>query len=163
MGEIRLEILRFGHVMAEVGSPTELKQWIVNNVPCDTLEGSVAPSTPYDTCVKIAEGKGYSFRIVGEEEVDSEKVARLSKILSCAKFPEVAADILYLSRIGRYNYKAQCPCCNGEDTLVIIPKYQIYKCFGCGRTGNVINFVMETKNLSFESALDYLENKYVKE
>jgi DNA primase len=52
-----------------------------------------------------------------------------------------------------------CPHCH-EKAMYIDPKHQIYKCFGCGKTGNVINYVMAERKLEDADALNYLESKY---
>lgn len=59
------------------------------------------------------------------------------------------------------NYKGLCPF-HGEKTpsFHISSSKQIYKCFGCGEGGDVINFVMKMENLDFIDAVKLLANKY---
>ena len=40
------------------------------------------------------------------------------------------------------------------------PELQIYKCFGCGAGGGVINFIMEIEGMEFINAIKYLANQY---
>lgn len=58
------------------------------------------------------------------------------------------------------NYKGLCPF-HGEKTpsFYINTSKQIYKCFGCGEGGDVINFVMKIENLEFMDAVKLLANK----
>ena len=58
------------------------------------------------------------------------------------------------------NYKGLCPF-HGEKTpsFHISSSKQIYKCFGCGEGGDVINFVMKMENLDFIDAVKLLANK----
>ena len=59
------------------------------------------------------------------------------------------------------NYKGLCPF-HGEKTpsFYINTSKQIYKCFGCGEGGDVINFVMKMENLDFIDAVKLLANKH---
>ncbi|MGL5330654.1 MAG: DNA primase [Peptostreptococcaceae bacterium] len=59
------------------------------------------------------------------------------------------------------NYKGLCPF-HGEKTpsFYINSSKQIYKCFGCGEGGDVINFVMKMENLEFMDAVKHLAKKY---
>lgn len=59
------------------------------------------------------------------------------------------------------NYKGLCPF-HGEKTpsFYINTSKQIYKCFGCGEGGDVINFVMKMENLDFIDAVKLLANRY---
>ena len=60
------------------------------------------------------------------------------------------------------NYKGLCPF-HGEKTpsFYVNTSKQIYKCFGCGEGGDVINFVMKMENLDFIDAVKLLANRYV--
>ena len=59
------------------------------------------------------------------------------------------------------NYKGLCPF-HGEKTpsFYVNTSKQIYKCFGCGEGGDVINFVMKMENLDFIDAVKLLANRY---
>lgn len=69
---------------------------------------------------------------------------------------DIVSQHVKLSRRGR-NYFGLCPF-HGEDTpsFSVSPEKQIFHCFGCGKGGNVITFVMEIQSLSFLDALQYL-------
>ncbi|MGM8214138.1 DNA primase [Bacillaceae bacterium W0354] len=72
---------------------------------------------------------------------------------------DVVSEHIKLTRRGR-NYFGLCPF-HGEDTpsFSVSPDKQIFHCFGCGKGGNVINFVMEIKTLTFIDAVKYLADK----
>ena len=71
----------------------------------------------------------------------------------------IEAEGVELKREGAY-YKCCCPF-HGEKTpsFVITPSRNIYHCFGCGRTGDAISFVMEYRSLTFYEAVEYLADK----
>ncbi|MFB0971862.1 MAG: CHC2 zinc finger domain-containing protein, partial [Neofamilia sp.] len=65
-----------------------------------------------------------------------------------------------IKKIGA-NYKGLCPF-HSEKTpsFTVSPQKQIYKCFGCGEGGNVINFIMKIEGLSFPEACKKLGDAY---
>jgi len=69
---------------------------------------------------------------------------------------EVIRNYIPLKKTGS-NFKARCPF-HDEKTasFVVSPKKQIYKCFGCGKGGNVITFVQDFEKISFPEALQKL-------
>ena len=71
----------------------------------------------------------------------------------------IEAEGVQLKREGAY-YKCCCPF-HGEKTpsFVVTPSRNIYHCFGCGRTGDAISFVMEYRSLTFYEAVEYLAGK----
>ena len=73
---------------------------------------------------------------------------------------EVLADFLHLKRRG-VNLLANCPF-HDEKTpsFTISPAKGIYKCFGCGKSGNSVTFLMEHENISYVEAIRYLAKKY---
>ncbi len=81
-------------------------------------------------------------------------------IINTARIDEVIGDFVVLKKRG-VNLMACCPF-HGEKTpsfSVSVTK-GIYKCFGCGRAGNAVNFVMEHESMSYVEALKYLAKKY---
>lgn len=58
------------------------------------------------------------------------------------------------------NYMALCPF-HSEKTpsFVASRKKQIFKCFGCGESGNVISFIMKYKNMDFVESVKFLASK----
>lgn len=64
-----------------------------------------------------------------------------------------------LKKAGR-NFKGLCPF-HGEKTpsFIVSPEIQIYKCFGCGESGDVFTFLEKTEGMEFSEALQYLADK----
>lgn len=84
----------------------------------------------------------------------------IAKINEEADVVEVLSDFISMKRAGS-NFKANCPF-HQEKTpsFVISPSKQIYKCFGCGKAGDSVKFVMEHEHFSYVEALKYLAQKY---
>ena len=66
-----------------------------------------------------------------------------------------------LKRAGANSWKACCPF-HQEKTpsFTVNPARQSYKCFGCGKGGNVFSFVMEMEKLDFPNTAELLARKY---
>ncbi|WP_338219004.1 DNA primase [Algoriphagus sp. oki45] len=73
---------------------------------------------------------------------------------------EVVGDYVQLKKKGQ-NLWACCPF-HGEKTpsFSISPAKQIYKCFGCGKAGDPIQFVMDIEGIGFQEAIRHLAGKY---
>lgn len=84
----------------------------------------------------------------------------IAKINDEADIVDVLSDFISMKKAGS-NYKANCPF-HQEKTpsFVISPSKQIYKCFGCGKAGDSVKFVMEHEHFSYVEALKYLAQKY---
>tara|TARA_B110000914_G_scaffold225070_1_gene244711 strand:- start:100 stop:2028 length:1929 start_codon:yes stop_codon:yes gene_type:complete len=88
------------------------------------------------------------------------KADTIAKIKDEADVVEVLGDFISMKKAGS-NYKANCPFHNEKTpSFVISPAKGIYKCFGCGKAGNSLSFVMEHENLNYVEALKYLAKKY---
>ncbi|MCX5774048.1 MAG: DNA primase [Fusobacteria bacterium] len=85
---------------------------------------------------------------------DSEKIVQEVDIVT-----EIG-DHVKLTRTG-VNYKGLCPF-HGENTpsFVVSQNKKIFKCFGCGKSGSVIQFIMYRENLSYVESLIFLAEKY---
>ncbi|MBW6515865.1 MAG: DNA primase [Candidatus Cloacimonetes bacterium] len=83
----------------------------------------------------------------------------IDQIIEGNDIVSVVEQYLPLKRTGT-NYKACCPF-HDEKTpsFIVSDKKQIFKCFGCGKGGNVIHFVKEIENISFFEALQKLAIK----
>lgn len=86
--------------------------------------------------------------------------ATIDRIFSTADIVEVVSDYVTLKRKG-VNYTACCPF-HSEKTpsFIVSPAKGLYKCFGCGKGGNSVSFVMEHEKLSYPEALKLLAAKY---
>lgn len=73
---------------------------------------------------------------------------------------DVISQKVDLKKAGQ-NFKGLCPF-HSEKTgsFMVSESKQIYKCFGCGAGGNVINFVMESENLDFLTAIESLADRF---
>ena len=84
----------------------------------------------------------------------------VNKILDAAQIVDVVGDFVTLKKRGA-NHMACCPFHNEKTpSFVVSPSKGIYKCFGCGKSGTAVGFVMEHENLSYTEALKYLAKKY---
>ena len=81
-------------------------------------------------------------------------------ILETARIDEVVGDFVHLKKRG-VNLLGNCPF-HDEKTpsFTVSPAKGIYKCFGCGKGGNSVNFVMDHEHFSYPEALKYLASKY---
>ena len=81
-------------------------------------------------------------------------------IKDTAQIVDVISDFVTLKRRGG-NFVACCPFHNEKTpSFNVSPSRGIYKCFGCGKSGTAIGFIMEYEHLSYVEALRYLANKY---
>jgi len=81
-------------------------------------------------------------------------------ILDNARIDDVASDYLSLKRRGA-SFVACCPFHNEKTpSFYVTPSKGIYKCFGCGKAGNSVGFVMEMEHCSYVEALRLLAAKY---
>ena len=73
---------------------------------------------------------------------------------------EVVSSYVRLSKRSGANLFGLCPF-HSEKTpsFSVSPDKQIYHCFGCGKGGGVINFIMEVENLSFPEAVEFLAKR----
>ena len=81
-------------------------------------------------------------------------------ILDTARIEEVVGDFVTLKRRGS-SFVACCPFHNEKTpSFHVTPSKGIYKCFGCGKAGSSVGFVMEYEHLTYPEALRYLARKY---
>ena len=86
--------------------------------------------------------------------------ATIQKIFDAADIYEVVSDFVSLKKRG-VNYLGLCPFHNEKTgSFTVSPAKGIYKCFGCGKGGNAVNFIMEHEQMSYVEALKYLAEKY---
>lgn len=84
----------------------------------------------------------------------------VDRILDTAQIADVVGDFVTLKKRGA-NYTACCPFHNEKTpSFYVSPSKGIYKCFGCGKSGTAVGFVMEHESLSYVEALKYLAKKY---
>lgn len=84
----------------------------------------------------------------------------IGRIQDACRIEEVVGDFLTLKKRG-INYIACCPFHNEKTpSFNVNPVRNIFKCFGCGKGGDSVNFVMEHEKLTYPEALRYLAKKY---
>ena len=84
----------------------------------------------------------------------------VEQILDAAKIEGVVGDFVTLKRRGA-NLVACCPFHNEKTpSFYVSPAKGIFKCFGCGKSGTAVGFIMEHENLTYSEALKYLAKKY---
>ena len=84
----------------------------------------------------------------------------VNRILDTAQIVDVVSDFVTLKKRGA-NHIACCPFHNEKTpSFSVSASKGIYKCFGCGKSGTAVGFVMEHENMSYTEALKYLAKKY---
>jgi DNA primase len=84
----------------------------------------------------------------------------IERILDAAQIVEVVQEFVPLKKRG-VNFLGLCPFHNEKTpSFTVSPSKEIFKCFGCGKAGNSVNFVMEHEHLTYPEALKYLAKKY---
>jgi len=84
----------------------------------------------------------------------------IQEILNRIDIVDVVGGFVKLKRRGA-NYLGLCPFHNEKTpSFTVSPAKEIYKCFGCGKSGNTISFIMEHEKYSYVDALKWLANKY---
>ena len=80
----------------------------------------------------------------------------IDSIRSQADIVDVVSDYVTLRKAGR-NYLGLCPFHNEKTpSFSVNPERQIFHCFGCGKGGNVFNFLMEHENVAFVEAVRHI-------
>jgi len=81
-------------------------------------------------------------------------------ILGAARVEEVVGEYVNLKKRGA-NLLGLCPFHNEKTpSFTVSPAKGIYKCFGCGKAGGAVNFLMDHEQFSYPEALRFLANKY---
>ena len=84
----------------------------------------------------------------------------IQQILSRIDIIDTIGGYVKLKKRGA-NYLGLCPFHNERTpSFTVSPAKEIYKCFGCGRSGNTISFLMEHEKFSYVDSLKWLANKY---
>lgn len=84
----------------------------------------------------------------------------VQRIYDAIDIVDVVKDYVALKKRGA-NYMGLCPFHNEKTpSFTVSASKGIFKCFGCGKGGNAVNFVMEHERLSYVEALKLLARKY---
>ena len=84
----------------------------------------------------------------------------IEEVKSVANVYDVISEYLDLKKVGT-SYSALCPF-HSEKTpsFYVSPQKNIWKCFGCGKSGNAISFLVEYEGISYSQAIIKLTEKY---
>ncbi len=86
--------------------------------------------------------------------------ATIDRINDAARIEEVVGDYVTLKKRG-VNLLGLCPFHNEKTpSFIVSPAKGIFKCFGCGKGGNAVHFIMEHEQLNYYEALKFLARKY---
>jgi len=84
----------------------------------------------------------------------------IQRIIDSAEIVDVIEDFVSLKKRGT-NFLGLCPFHNEKTpSFIVSPGKGIFKCFGCGKGGNAVHFVMEHEHLTYPDALKFLAKKY---
>ncbi len=84
----------------------------------------------------------------------------IQRIIDTSRIDEVVSEFITLKKRGS-NYIGLCPFHNEKTpSFSVSPVKGIYKCFGCGKAGNAVNFLMEHEHIQYPDALRWLAKKY---
>jgi len=84
----------------------------------------------------------------------------IQTIIDTARIEEVVGDFVQLKKRG-VNLLGNCPFHNEKTpSFTVSPAKGIFKCFGCGKAGSPVTFIMEHEHKTYPEALKYLANKY---
>lgn len=86
--------------------------------------------------------------------------ASIQKVNDAADIIDVVGSFIKLKKRG-VNFLGNCPFHNEKTpSFTVSPSKGIYKCFGCGKAGNVVTFVQEHEKLSYPEAITWLAKRY---
>ncbi len=84
----------------------------------------------------------------------------IDQIFETARVEEVVGDFVHLKKKGA-NLWGNCPFHNEKTpSFSVSASKGIYKCFGCGKGGNSVNFIMDHEQMTYPEALRFLAKKY---
>ena len=84
----------------------------------------------------------------------------VDRIFAAADIVDIIGDYVTLKKKG-VNYQACCPFHNEKTpSFVVSPSKGMFKCFGCGKGGNAVTFVMEHESVTYPEALKIVAKRY---
>lgn len=84
----------------------------------------------------------------------------IQKVNDAADIVDVIGSFIKLRKRG-VNFLGNCPFHNEKTpSFTVSPSKGIYKCFGCGKAGNVVTFIQEHEKLSYPEAITWLAKRY---
>jgi len=99
-----------------------------------------------------------TFELLKKEKLIDE--ITIQRIIDTSRIDEVVSEFVTLKKRGS-NFIGLCPFHNEKTpSFSVSPVKGIYKCFGCGKAGNAVNFLMEHEHIQYPDALRWLAKKY---
>jgi len=87
-------------------------------------------------------------------------IVNSEEIKNAIQITDILGDFLTLKKKG-INYTGCCPFHNEKTpSFIVNPARGTFKCFGCGKSGDAIEFLREHEAMSFTEALTYIANRY---
>lgn len=84
----------------------------------------------------------------------------INDIFNSVDIVDIVGKHVELKKSGA-NYSGCCPFHNEKTpSFIVSPSKQIYKCFGCGESGNAVSFLMNSQNMSYPESLEYIAGVY---
>ncbi|HOY33285.1 MAG TPA: DNA primase [Bacteroidales bacterium] len=84
----------------------------------------------------------------------------IQNVIDASRIEEVVGDFVSLKKRG-VNYIGLCPFHNEKTpSFTVSPAKGFYHCFGCGKGGGAVDFIMEHEHMSYPDAIKYLAEKY---
>src|SRR5438128_2693538 len=86
--------------------------------------------------------------------------ASIQEVMNRADIVDVVGQFVRLKKRG-VNYIANCPFHNEKTpSFTVSPAKGLFKCFGCGKGGNVVTFVQEHEKLTYPETIKWLADYY---
>src|SRR5205814_1893453 len=99
------------------------------------------------------------FHSGGRADLVAKETAEIDELIARADIVEVIGARVQLKKAGR-EYKACCPFHNEKTpSFWVSPDKQFYHCFGCGKHGTVLGFLMEHDHMAFPEAVEELATR----
>lgn len=87
-------------------------------------------------------------------------ISNAEEIKNAIQINDILGDFITLKKKG-INYTACCPFHNEKTpSFIVNPSQGSYKCFGCGMSGDTIEFLRQHEAMSYTEALTYVANHY---
>ncbi len=84
----------------------------------------------------------------------------IDRIYAAANIVDIIGDYVTLKRKGA-NYQACCPFHNEKTpSFVVSPTKGLFRCFGCGKSGNAVTFIMQHESMTYPEALKVVAKRY---
>ena len=139
---------------------------IVQRSPYALLTAAEQRTIHYNNGIKPSSGYHFFAIITPETNRKSTIFANMidhqtvEKIRDTANIVDVVSEFVTLKKSGS-NYKGLCPFHNEKTpSFYVSPARGMCHCFGCGKGGNSISFIMEHEQMTYVEALRWLANKY---